>query len=167
MYIRFTVLHLDPSRPLRRGCGLRGLEPTGSLRTRAILIRRASVRALIVLALTLCPVYHWTSWWRAPSLGDGMDGEGKEWGSCWWGGGSRLNALYRAPIKGSLSEQLPGPKKGMFIPRWVMGWAGGKEWRARGESCLLVRPGRSFSNWLMKPENIRAGNKRDSRASKL
>lgn len=33
----------------------------GAPRARAILIRQALVRALIVLALTLCPVYHWTS----------------------------------------------------------------------------------------------------------
>lgn len=63
---RLAVLHLDPSRPLRRGCSVRRLdlteEPKKSSRTRAILIRWALVRALIVLALTLCPVYQWTSW---------------------------------------------------------------------------------------------------------
>lgn len=31
------------------------------------------------------------------------------------GGGGVLGVLYRAPIKGTLSERLRGPKKGMFI----------------------------------------------------
>lgn len=55
--------------PRRRHRGVGGLdfqEHTGSLRPRAILIRQALLRALIVLALTVCPVYHWTSQRRAP-----------------------------------------------------------------------------------------------------
>lgn len=54
-----------------------------------------------------------------------------------------LSALYPAPIKGSLSEQLCGPKKGMFILRQGDGPSRGEEWTARRESCLPVRPGMS------------------------
>ncbi len=148
----------DPTlRPRRRGCGVGGLdltqEPTGSLRARAILIRQALERALIVLALTLCPVYHWTSQWRAPLLGEGLGEAERGTGG---GGGSGLSALYRAPIKGSLSERLRGPKKGMFILRLGDGLSQGKEWTARGESCLPVRLGMSSSNWPLKPQTVRA-----------
>lgn len=110
----------------------------GSLRPRAILIRWVLVRALIVLALTLCPVYHWTSQWRAPSLGEGT-GEAER--GLVGRGGSRLSGLYRAPIKGSLSERLRGRKKGMFILQPGDGLSQGKEWTARGEGCLPVKPG--------------------------
>lgn len=65
------------------------------LRARAILIRTASVRPSIVLALTLAPVYHWF-------LSGGPPPEGR-------GGGEG------GAIKGSLSARLHGPKKGMFI----------------------------------------------------
>lgn len=82
------------------------------------------MRVLIVLALTLCPVYQWTSQRRAPSLGEGM--EEAERGIA-GGGGGRLSALYRAPIKGSLSERLRGPKKRMFILRLGDGLSQGKE----------------------------------------
>lgn len=103
--------------PRRRRRGVGGLdfqEHTGSLRPRAILIRQALLRALIVLALTVCPVYHWTSQRRAPSLREGV--REAEMGLLGGGGGeSRLSALYRAPIKGSLSVSLCGPKKGMFM----------------------------------------------------
>lgn len=102
--------------PCRRRRGVGGLdfqEHTGSLRLRAILIRQALLGALIVLALTLCPVYHWTSQRRAPSLREGV--REAEMGLLREGGGSRLSALYRAPIKWSLSVSLCGPKKGMFM----------------------------------------------------
>lgn len=164
--LRSTQIRPDPTPcPCRRGCGVGGLdptqEPTGSLRARAILIRQALVRALIVLALTLCPVYHWTSQWRAPTLREGMEEAERGTG----GGGGRLSALYQAPIKGSLSERLRGPKKGMFILRLGDGLSRGKEWTARGESCLPVRPGMSSSNWPLKPESIRAGNMEKGRQS--
>lgn len=129
--------------PSRRGCGVGGLdltqEPTGSLQATAILIRQALVRAMIVLDLTLCPVYHWTR--EGPPL---LAGGGKQKGELVVVVG--LSALYRAPIKGSLSERLRGPKKGMFILRLGNGLSQGKEWTARGESCLPVRPGVSLSN---------------------
>lgn len=71
------------------------------LRARAILIRAASVRPSIVLALTLAPVYHWFLSGGPPLRGGGgvVLGEGEEGGA----------------IKGSLSARLHGPKKGMFI----------------------------------------------------
>lgn len=71
---------------------------------------------------------------KPPPPGEG-DGGGRETtgGS---GGGSRLSTLYRAPIKGSLSERLRGPKKGMFILRLGDGLSHEKEWTAHGESCL-------------------------------
>lgn len=166
---RQCCTHIRPAStvcPHRRGCGVGGLdltqEPTGSLRARTILIRRALVRALIVLVLTRCPVYHWTSQWRAPSLGEGMEEAERGTGG---GGVSRLSALYRAPIKGSLSDRLYGPKKGMFILRLGDGLSHGKEWTARGESCLPVRPGMSSSNWPLKPDTVRGGNMEEGRQS--
>lgn len=130
--------HSDPTRPYpsppqeRLWCGRSGSywRAPGSLRPWAILIRQPLVRALIVLALTLCPVYHWTSQWRAPSLEEGV-GETEK--GLVGGGGS---SLYRAPIKGSLSERLCGPKKGMFILQPGDGLSQGKEWTARGEGCF-------------------------------
>lgn len=72
-------------------------------------MRQAFVRASIVLALTLSPVCHWSSQCGAPWLGEGMEEAERRWRE------GLLGALYPAPIKGSLSERLRGPKKGMFI----------------------------------------------------
>lgn len=80
-------------------------------------------------------------------------GDGGGWGE------SRLSALYRAPIKGSLSERPCGPKKGMFILQLGDGLSQGKEWTARGESCLPVKTGLSSSNWPVKPEAVEGGKK--------
>jgi len=52
----------------------------------------------------------------------------------------KLSVLYQAPIKGSLSERLHAPKKGMLILSLGDGLSRGKEWTARGESCVPVRP---------------------------
>lgn len=58
--------------------------PTGTLRARAILIRQALVRALIVLPLTLCPVCHsegpphWGRGCGGRQKG-GLGGEQAEW----------------------------------------------------------------------------------------
>lgn len=115
----------DPTlRPSRRSCGVGGLdlppEPTGSLRARAILIREALARALIVLALTLCPVYHWTSQWRAPSLGEGM-GEAER-GT----GGGGVGAFIELQLKGLFQRGSVDQRKECLCCVWVMGWARGK-----------------------------------------
>lgn len=71
--------------------------------------------------------------------GGGVDREGLV-------GGSRLSSLYHATIKGSLSDRLCGPKKGMFIPQLGDGLSWGKEWMACRERCLPVKPGMSSSD---------------------
>lgn len=103
----------------------------------AILITQALVRALIVLAID--PLSCITG---PPSEGllRGGKGQGRQRGEA---GESRPSALYLASIKGSLSEQLCGPKKGMFILQLGDGLSQGKEWTAHEESCLPVRPGLS------------------------
>lgn len=120
-------------------------EPTGSLRARAILIRQALVRAFICLSFDPLSCLSLDLSVKGPLIG-GRDREAERGigGGC--GGVSRLSALYQAPIKGSLSERLRAPKKGMFILRLGDGLSRGKEWTARGESCLPVRPGMSSSN---------------------
>lgn len=99
--------------PSRGGRGVRGLDlpqgPTGSLRARTILIRQALVRAAFCLRIDplSCVTLELTV--EGPLTGR-REGGGREVVV-----ESRLSTLYRAPIKGSLSERLRGPKKGMFI----------------------------------------------------
>lgn len=120
-----TQIRPDPTlRPRRRGCGEGGLDltqvSTGSLRARAILIRQALVRASIVLALTLSlsPVYHWTSQWKAPWLGEGM--EEAERGT---GGGECWAPFIELQLKGLFQSGSVDQRKECLYCDWVMGWA--------------------------------------------
>lgn len=115
--------------PSRGGCGVGGLDltqgPTGSLGARAILIRQALVRALIVLALTLCPVYHWTSQWRAPLLGEGM-GEAERGTGGGGDGGVGWAPFIKLQLKGPFQRGSVDQRKECLYCVWVMGWARGK-----------------------------------------
>lgn len=114
--------------PRRRRRGVGGLdfqEHTGSLRPRAILIRQALLRALIVLALTVCPVYHWTSQRRAPSLREGV--REAEMGLLGGGGGGvGWVPCIELQLKGLFQWASVDQRKECLCCDRVMGWARGK-----------------------------------------
>lgn len=143
--------------PCRRS-GAAGAEalperPQPCLRATAILIRAASVRLSIVLALTLAPVYHWFLSGGPPCGGRRGDGEGA--------------SVEEVQLKGPFQRGSMDQRKECLYCDWEMGRAGEKNGRpGEGAVCLAGLAGAPQLD-PVSPEPIRAENNEAASADNL
>lgn len=128
--------------------------PQRCLRARAILIRPASERPSIVLALTLASVYHW---FLSGGLLGGGGVTGGSGGGCWRG-------FIELQLKGLFQRDSVDQRKECLYCDWEMGRAGGKNGRpAERAVCLSGAPQMD----PVSPEPIRAENPQAASADNL